>query len=312
MGSESGWSGEAIAQAVRLRWNIVPVQNGNEWHSPCPFCPDHGTDRFIIRTTGRYWCRKCDAKGWIDENLPNAKHTETAEERTARMAAERAEREANLERWRNSAEAQAYLRYHANQSPENLAWWEGRGITAAEVERYKLGFCPQKTFKADDGTRFSSSAYTVPILRGGCLLNVTYRLNEVPPALKAGKYRQVFDIPQALFYAEEGTRKRGILLEGAIKAMVVYRFIGGAMQVIGSPGITPHPSVLEDLLSFDELFFIPDPDASTAQVDRFVRVLGRRIKLVEMPVKPDDAFTVYGLREETFRTDYLRIGDWDE
>lgn len=310
--SEGGWTNDAVVAAVRLRWNLTPTQMGNEWHSPCPFCPDHGNDRFIIRETGRYWCRKCDAKGWIDENLPNSKHVETAEERTARMAAERAEREANLERWRNGAEATSYLRYHANLGAEHLAWWAERGITEAEVERYKLGYCPQKTFKADDGTKFSSSAYTIPIIRGGVIQNLTYRLNDAPANLKAGRYRQVFDIPQALFYAEEGNRKRGILLEGGIKAIVVYRSIGGAMQVIGSPGITPHPSVLEDLLTFDEIFFLPDPDASTPQIMRFAKVLGTRLRLVEMPVKPDDAFVRYGLSEETFRNDYLRIGDWNE
>lgn len=44
--------------------------NGGEWAGPCPFCPEHGVDRFVVQPNanggGRWLCRYCTAGKWQD------------------------------------------------------------------------------------------------------------------------------------------------------------------------------------------------------------------------------------------------------
>ena len=65
---------DPVTEAER-RWHIqLKRKSGDEYVGPCPFC-NAGEDRFHVwQDRGNYWCRQCDAKGWLDEDKDLSDH----------------------------------------------------------------------------------------------------------------------------------------------------------------------------------------------------------------------------------------------
>ena len=178
-------------------------------------------------------------------------------------------------------------------------------MTDESIDSYDLGARLYPLTNARTGEKFSTTAYTVPIHDPDSweIVNTQYRL-ENPPA-GFGKYRQESGLPPRSFYARPHTGGDCIFVEGAIKAMVLDQLIGKSMQVIGLPGITPSEKLIDELSGYKRKFFLPDPDVSDANLQRFRERLSN-LRIVRLPVKPDDAILHYGMGARELR-EWLRL-----
>ena len=62
---------QRIAEASR-RWPWLEFKRkgADEASAPCPLCRQAVRDGFLIFSNGGYFCRKCNASGWLDEDDP--------------------------------------------------------------------------------------------------------------------------------------------------------------------------------------------------------------------------------------------------
>lgn len=151
---------------------LTPVKKtAKEWSSPCPCCG--GKDRCNIwpeeqEGRGYYWCRQCDAKGdgiqflrdyadmrYVDAckrvgvapvanlkapSLPPVRRAEKFEAVTGELGQLEG---VNRPVWQGRAAAfVAWATEHLLNTPAQMAWLAARGIDAAAVRRYRLGYNP--------------------------------------------------------------------------------------------------------------------------------------------------------------------------
>jgi hypothetical protein len=143
-------------------------------------------------------------------------------------------------------------------------------------------------------------AYTIPIRDPNTseLVNVQYRL--VDPPQGVGKYRQEYGIPARSFYAHPHTGGDVLIVEGAKKAIVLDQLLDNSMQVVGLPGVSPSDTLIDELKGYNRKWFLPDPDVQAAPLQRFRERLSN-LKIVRLPVKPDDAVVQCGMGRGEFR-----------
>ena len=142
----------------------VSGTNGGEYHSPCPRCG--GRDRFHVwpgqGEAGTWWCRGCDKGGdaiqyLMDfcgktfreaataigrdlQDLPLAPATPRQRRKPTFTTAEHL---APGEHWRKKAAAFVdWAHERLLETPEQLAYLAGRGISEASVRRYRIGYNP--------------------------------------------------------------------------------------------------------------------------------------------------------------------------
>ncbi len=289
------YSAEQLKTLAARRWGIALKGSGKELHGSCPHCMA-GHDRFVVWTKGTTWCRVCQTNGWIEDNRLGWKPDPVAEEELRKwLAGQAAERRRELEQWQKAHDAGYVQGWHDAMNEQNLAFWRRQGIESWAVDYYGLGYCKDKTFMGPDGQMFHSPAYTIPIRepREWNLVNTQYRLAG-PMADRAGKYRQEANIPAASFWAEQGkVDGAGLVVEGAKKSIVLFDFLEYRMQVVGLPGLTPAQSLIEDLKCFDRVFLLLDPSTPGSHheraVARFANVLGNKLRVASLGMKPDDA-----------------------
>lgn len=288
------------------RWFLKLTRTGNEFHSGCPFCPDRGTDRFIIwMEHGNYYCRHCGAKGWLLENKKDFKLDpalrKTEEQKLAAMEQRRIQ---HLAEWQSIYNEGYVAGYHAAMTEAQRNYWRSEGIPDEVQDVYGLGYTPKKKIKTEQGDLLLP-AYTIPIHHPAtqALVNIQYRLVNPPEGI--GKYRQEHDIPAASFYADSRLEGEALVVEGAKKAIVMYITLECSMPVIGLPSNCPSPLLLEDLRVFENLYLCLDPN-SDKQIERIGKVLGKAIRVVSLGVKPDDAVVKFGLTQAVLRK-YLKM-----
>lgn len=291
-----------VISGAYMRWGITPKRTGKEYHSPCPFCRT-GKDRFVIWPNGGYWCRVCNETGFVidrrrDKILDPIERLKLSNEFAASLADREAEKQAKLLVWQNGPEAARITGWHDAMTEDQRAYWCKEGIPDWAIEYYSLGFLTHKRFMGEgEGAFFTSPAYTIPIRSplDWKFVNVQYRLLKIPD--DSGKYRQEDGIPQASFFTRPSiTSGEAIVLEGSKKAIVVFERTGKKHQVVGMPGMTPHSRIFKQLLGFEKIYLALDPGSGYSKaIERAARELHPRVRVMDLPCKPDDAFVKYGL-----------------
>lgn len=302
---------------LAARWGNLPAvryQGNNEWSAACPRCGDSGhigsdePDRFRMWApeagkNGRGWCRSCGFFEWADAGetagTPSPEALAAAQAERERLALE------NRERVRQKIEAiekSAYWRgYHDAMTAEQRRIWNGRGVCDYLVDYYSLGYRTDYTL-AWNGQEYVTPALTIPHYGPGWrLTNVQYRLQQPPPG--AGKYRQTASLPAAMFRTEPEEPLTGavLIVEGAIKSIVLYQHLGVAplgfpLAIVGIPSKMPSGSMIAELAGAEPVYLLLDPDAyADGSAGRVATKLGReRVRIAKTPVKPDDLITMYG------------------
>lgn len=156
---------------------VAVNQNGEEHHSPCPFCG--GDDRFVVQTgaregAGSFWCRQC--KKWGDniqlvQDLYNLSFP-AAKERLGLSTSHNpsykpASRQVRQQPPKWQPQAKSYSSEVADlslyreklakfmttahkallETPKQLHFLEKRGISLESVKKWQLGWNPKTTYR---------------------------------------------------------------------------------------------------------------------------------------------------------------------
>ena len=228
-------------------------------------------------------------------------------EMRAQWLAERMEREqSELHKAQRAIELlrheRKWIEYHDGLTDEHgLSFWHGKGVPDWAIDYYQLGWCPDKVIWRDNFEYHTPTA-TIPVFAPGWqLVNIRHRL--INPPDPGDKYRpDRAGIPAALYLADPDKLPEGecILVEGEIKTIVVACNLDNPhLSVCGLPGKTPRPDLLASLDRCDRIHILLDPDA-VRQSYEIAKQLGKRARIVRMPCKPDDAFTMYDAAPRDF------------
>lgn len=291
-------------------------KTADEWHGPCPKCG--GNDRFVVNTKINGWfCRQCfsdhqwndvidlliwhyntDWHGALNRlGQPTPEQEQTASRNAIQI-------EAQLEaKIKEAREAIAELRrgnrwqqYHSNLTDEYLQLWAQRGLDENAVDLFNLGCNPGF---------YAGASLTIPIFPpSGELLNIRHRV--INPTNGAKYLPERAGLGAHLFYSLPGLDMTSTawLVEGEIKAMVTYTQLPQDIQVLGMPGMTPRPGMLDAFQNSKRVFFVPDPDAQPKACRRIVDEIGRdKVRVIDLPDKIDDLI-VAGLLDGS---DLLRL-----
>lgn len=273
-----------------------------EYSAACPFC-GAGEDRFRFwRDAGRYWCRVCDAKGFVGDAIRF--DPDRYAEWKARQKEER--RRAKLSALGRLRESQQHKRYHKNLT--DRSFWYRYGLTDRTIDAYKLGYssiCP--TFP-------KSASYTIPIKFRGQLYNIRHRLVEPNGS---GKYRpEMAGLPAAMFNAdilENGLdwSSEVVIVEGEVKALVLQQQGFGAVAI---PGASVFKEKWASFFQGKNVYVAMDPgvEEQAARIWRTLGEAGVRVRLCSFPVKPDDFFVLYGGRSSEFFSFLLAGRRWSK
>lgn len=264
--------------------------------SGCPFCGDSGkgdkSNRFRIFLDGspRYWCRRCSEQGFLDtlekqDSLtPEEKRLRQIEGEQRRQVRKQAEMEYRLTALEQMHKCQDHVAYHQALDARALEYWWTEGMTNETIDKYMLGYC------ASCPAYRESPSYTIPIVNRGKLENIRHRL--IAPN-GTGKYRpHCAGLGLSLFNVDllDQANKRILIVEGEKKSLIAAQ--GGFLNV----GITGKKSFKSEWLDWfahvGQVYVVLDPDA-TASAYRLAALFSERGRVVEMPVKIDDAITKY-------------------
>lgn len=296
----------------------------NQWSGPCPRCG--GENRFVIFTDSEFphwnfFCRNgsCDFSkgGWADElnprlrkPIPSYKKRELEDKRRAQEQELQRERLARLEEYTTG---ELWTQLHKRMTDENRAWWRGAGVPDDWQNFWKLGYTPEKNFLYEDLT-YTLPAYTIPKFDLGWKpTNIDYRLIglTVEQQKKMGKYRPAAGLPPAAFLSRPDLDKMPDevwVVEGSKKAMTVClrQQVGDVPQmVIGLPSKNSWAGVVDRVKDCKRVWTVFDPDA-TDWADKFGVAVGEAARIVELTVKPDDAFLHYGMTPEEWKMQLWR------
>ena len=295
----------------------LQYRGSNEWSSACPRCGGGGkrhdkSDRLrLFAATAKYsariWCRRCSHFEWADAQTSKPADPVKIKE-TEELRVEMAQREER--RLRAKIEELQRLAYwdgwHDAMQDQHRQLWRNEGISDGLQDYFRLGYVGQRQFY--NGERpFNSAAMTIPIFDVGWqAVNVQYRI--IQPPRNVGKYRFTAGLPAPLYLTDPDTEPSGptILVEGAKKAIVLYAHLGHKFAVVAVPSKMPGAQLIKRLGNCDPVYVTLDPDAYIAgkgikpAVNRLVSMLRGRVRVVKLPVKPDDLFTRFGGTADDF------------
>lgn len=299
--------------------NLADLQyrGNNEWSSSCPRCGGGGnrhdpSDRFRLfaadgKTNARVWCRRCGHFEWADAQetkpLDPVKIKEAEELRQELAIKEERRLTAKIEELRRLA---YWDGWHDAMQDRHRQLWRTEGIPDSIQDYFRLGYVGQRQFYNGDKP-FNSSAMTIPIFDVGWqAVNVQYRI--INPPHGVGKYRFTAGLPAPLYLTDPDTEPTGptLLVEGAKKAIILYLHVGHKFTVLAVPSKMPGKDLIARLDKCDPVYVALDPDAYIADkgtnpaVNRVVKMLDGRARIVKLPVKPDDLFTKYGGTADDF------------
>lgn len=296
---------------------------GREWHSSCPECGGGDkSDRFFMNVPDDYLsiargkCRQCDYFEPVlsdDErrNIDSVTRAEWEAEREARHKARMAQINERREELTASGIA---IKYHQDMEFSERSEWYRQGIEDPSIRRYRLGYVKDRQFGQPDN-RVTTDALTIPFWGGAFeqVMNIQFRLQQHPP--KFGKYRPLYGIPVPLFKTmpDEPLKGNVIVGEGAKKVMVLAQHLwaeGAQTNIVAVPSSMPSIDLLNELKDCDVVNVILDPDAYKWRknksgkllepaINRAAKILyeanpEQLIRLVQVPVKIDDFFYIYG------------------
>lgn len=308
-------------------WGSLPhftPAGTNEYHSTCPRCGDSGhirgtgkPDRFHMhgaegKSGIRGACRKCGYLEWAENKI---QHNPPAVQVAGGTDAQNKKRQSKLN-W--LATKKPYLKYHKGMKSEHIKMWLGQGVSEQSQEKYKLGFVRDRKYSFS-GNLYTSAALTIPMWGYKLKVdNIQFRL--MTPQDGAGKYRALSDLTLPLFNTEPEIEIGGeiLVVEGSKKAIVVKQELlkaGISLSVIAIPSKAPALALIRELGQSASMVYIAlDPDAYMATRDKMGRRIApsvskilqhlvglpAKIRLVTLPVKPDDLFVEYKQTAEVF------------
>ena len=294
---------DPIATIERLFGVTLKKVTATEWAGPCPWCS--GTDRFRVWAKGNYWCRPgpghCGRQGWVDELTGAERPTreQIVEMRLQRLEQIQREHESRLSALERMAHSQDHILYHQalDRNDDAVEWWLGQGINTESLYHYTLGFCPRCPTDRD-----GRESFTIPVFHQGKLLNIRHRLKG---ANGGDKYRpHMAGLGNQLFNADKLAGATEILIvEGAKKSIVLDQYGLSSVGIMGKRAF--NQEWLDWFTPVRRVNVALDPDATESSF-RLAGMFDGRARVVQLPVKPDDFFYLYGGTADQFR-DFVKV-----
>lgn len=274
--------------------------------SGCPFCGDGGkgqrSDRFRVwdEGNGRYWCRQCDASGFLDKlehmNLSaeerRLRRIEAEQRKAQQEREELARRMTALERIHNCTD---HITYNRAMQERHLEYWAAQGIY--DPNNWCLGFCMRCPTDHDH-----RPSYTIPVFRHGQLENIRHRLIGV----ETDKYRpHLSGLGLQLFNADilDDNPERVCVLEGSKKAMVLTDSGFPSVAMMGKRAFKK--SWLPWFKGVKDIVIALDPDAQDSAL-KLARMFPKKARVATLPAKIDDMVTLYGASADDIES-FLRL-----
>jgi hypothetical protein len=276
------------------------IKSAKEWSSACPVC--QGDDRFLFwPADGNYWCRQCELAGFVDQEAQSGlTEDQLADiERRKRQA-----KQAEIDRKRTALERLQAKRndliYHRNLNGNSGYVQRKWGITEDTINGFKIGYC-----NACPTSPYSDSI-TIPYYWNGNLINLRHRLSSPNGQ---GKYRpEAAGLPTAIFNADAINQTDWVVLvEGEFKAMVLEQY---GFPAIGIPGASIFKEKWLKLFEENQTIYVtldPGVEPAAIKIAKMFNQAGLQARLVSIPTKPDDFFTLYGGTYDQF-CQYLEAG----
>lgn len=306
---------EPLPPALNRRWGhlqYIRQRGPREWSSACPKCGDMGhagrewPDRFRMfdGDKSRCWCRHCGYQDFADSDRKDFVITPVMrqawiEERLTREEQEKQAAERAIELLRKES---SWLHWHEQMPAEGWQFWTDKGVPEWAVKFFQLGWCPDKIIWSNS-LEYHTPTATIPVFGlGWNLLNIRHRL--VNPPDPSDKYRpDRAGIPQTLYLTDLDKPPEGecLIVEGEIKAIVLRsRIDNPRLSIVGIPGKRVRRDLFAMLDRCERIYICLDPDAN-AQAHDLAGTLGKkRVRIINLPAKPDDCFTQYGMTEQEF------------
>lgn len=305
------------------RVRFVHRKSPYEYSGSCPQCGGgvHSNgelpDRFIMLMPERSkigkpfaFCRKCNYRWW--EGQKDGVGIDPATLALLQQQAKEAEEKRKEERREKLARfstTELWNELHDRLGAEQREWWRKNGIPDDWQDYLKLGYTPDKAYNSRTGLEHTP-AYTIPYFDYGFVFKtMQYRLCN--PSEPADRYRFEHGLGTSYYMTTPNRHitDEVIVCEGAKKGMVV-RIQGDnnyGVTVLAVPSKSDWKScgILEAIKDCGRVYILFDPDCYdqppdsnanwTPQPIQFAREIGSNAKIMECPVKIDDAFIHYGL-----------------
>lgn len=237
------------------------------------------------RGNPRYWCRRCDVKGFVDELSP-----EEIEEQKRVYLEQKIKREAERQEWIKQLQQEAYWKgWHDAMSSAARQLWERRGVPSQAQDWLELGYTDSPPGKTD------RPALTIPYHSPddwGTVLNLQWRYLQQE---NKNKYSQPKGKPLPYYVTDAtSTSKNLLVVEGAIKAAVIWWELAVKSdmdyQVVGIPSSTPSAEVMDSVSSIeaDKVYIMTDPDTFENKEAERIGAWFDEPLYVWLPGKPDD------------------------
>jgi hypothetical protein len=262
------------------------TKSAKEWSSSCPTCG--GKDRFLFwPNEGNFWCRQCELAGFVDQE---AQSTLTEDQLADIEYRKRQARQAEIDRKRTALQQlQAKrndLAYHRNLNGNSGYVQRKWGVTEDTIDIFKVGYC-----NACPTSPYSDSI-TIPYYWGDSLINLRHRLSSPNGQ---GKYRpEAAGLPTAIFNANIIENEDWlVLVEGEFKVMVLQQ---NGLPAIGIPGATNFKEKWLKLFSPKQMIYValdPGVESAAIKIVKMFSSAGLQARLVSIPTKPDDFYTLY-------------------
>lgn len=267
----------------------------------CPFC-GMGKDRFCFwPEKGNWWCRHCEAKGFISDanvlTIDREEYLKWQAAETERKRQEEQKRLSTLELLARSGKARIY-----HDQMKDRSYWYGQGLIDETIDYFELGYCPSCP------TSPYSASYTIPITYQGKLYNLRHRLTNPNGS---GKYRpEMAGLPACMFNADalHNQEWMTVLVEGEVKAMVLEQY---GFNAVGIPGASAFKEKWVKLFSTNQIIYValdPGAEEQALSIGQSLKGNGIQVRIVHLPVKPDDFLVVYkGTPAELMK--FLKLGE---
>lgn len=294
----------------------LTFRGNGEWSSACPHCGGVGhrndkSDRFRLfaaDATGnaRVWCRQCGFFEWANqESNERPSPAQIKEAQTIREALLQAENERLRQKIRELQERAFWRDFHDSMREGHRALWRQAGIPDSMQDFWQLGFVEQYS------QSIPSPALSIPYFAPDWqATTIQYRLTNPPEP--NDKYRFQAGLKAGLWLADPTERPNGaaLLMEGMKKAAVTFINTvasgNGRFSIVAVPSKTPGVDMIDALADCDPVYVCLDPDAYRPTkakngkvlppaVNRTIKLVGKdRARIVKLPTKADDFFTMHG------------------
>jgi hypothetical protein len=300
----------------------VQRKSAEEYSSTCPKCGGNIhrdgelPDRFVLLMPSRAkagipfgWCRICGYRWW-----PGQKDNKPIDPETIRLLQEQAreaEEKRNAEKQKKLQEfstAELWNELHRRMGEQQRQWWRDAGVPDDWQDYLRLGYTPDKAYNVLHELRHSP-AYTIPYFGYKfAFKTMQYRLCD--PYNPNDRYRFEQGLGTASYMTTPSLKIKDqvVICEGAKKGMVV-KIHAEDNTVLAVPSKVDWKScgILEQIKDCGRVYILFDPDCYEQPPDankdwkpqpvEFAREIGKNARIMDCPVKIDDAFIQYGMNK---------------